>query len=113
VLLPPYAEKGCWARLYEKAGFHGAVRQLEGPADVGAIGGTVAVVPDMGEAGIQPLFSEIGSVVIGPRARLTGYLQPLFETPTLVLGPGGRLADTSSADFYGRVRSFRLRCAAA
>jgi hypothetical protein len=75
-LLPPYAEKGCWARFYEHAGFGEPVRQIEGPTFVEAIPGGVVEVPNMHEAGVQPLFVEARSLVVGPRARLIVYREP-------------------------------------
>jgi hypothetical protein len=40
VLLPPYMDKGCWARLYEQPRFAGAWQQLEGSVFVESITGT-------------------------------------------------------------------------
>jgi hypothetical protein len=109
VLLPPYAEKGCWARFYGEAGFSGAVRQLEGPVFVESVDAWMVVVPQMQTAPPQPLFSEVRSVEVGARARVTGYAEPLFRQPTLALGPGVRAADIALRE---SVQSLKLRCEA-
>lgn len=112
VFLPPYADKGCWARLYGEPGFAGPVRQLEGPTFVEALAYTGIVVPDIQRTEPQPLFSEVASVEIGPHARLVGFAEPLFRRPDLRLAPGAKVADMAQVAFYERVRSFRLECEA-
>ncbi|HEX6267243.1 MAG TPA: hypothetical protein VFZ81_10140 [Burkholderiales bacterium] len=109
VFAPPYAEKGCWARLYGKAGFEEPVRQLEGPVFVESVGEWMAIVPDIESAPPQPLFSEVRSAQVGPHARLEGYAEPLFRRPSLALGPGEQLADIALSE---HVQSFTLRCEA-
>lgn len=112
VFVPPYAEKGCWARLYGEPGYAGAMRQLEGPAFVEALDSTTVVVPQIQSTSPQPLFSEVASVVVGPHARLVGYAAPLFRLQDLELAPGAALPDVSQVAFYERVRSFTLECEA-
>lgn len=109
VFVPPYAEKGCWARLYGQPGFAGPVRQLEGPVFVESIGAWMVVVPEMQAGAPQPLFSEVRSVEVGPRARLEGYAAPLFRDPALVLAPGERAADIALSE---QAQSLTLRCEA-
>ena len=110
VFIPPYAEKGCWSRLYGDAEFGAPVRQLEGPVFVEALAGSPVIVPGLDKIPPQPLFTEIRSLVVGPNARITGYAEPLFRTPTLELSPGARVADLPAAGFYERVRSFAMQC---
>lgn len=112
VFLPPYAEKGCWARLYGQPQYAGAVRQLDGPTFVEALDATTVVVPGIASTPPQPLFSEVRSVVVGPHARLVGYAAPLFQRRDLELAPGARLPDVTQVAFYERVQSFRLECEA-
>lgn len=106
VFLPPYAEKGCWARLYGEPGFAGAMRQLEGPTYVEALDSTTVEIPEIERTQPQPLFKEVASIAVGPHARLTGYQAPLFRGETLALGPGASLNDLPQAG----VQSFRLEC---
>ena len=112
VFLPPYAEKGCWARLYGEPHYAGPVRQLEGPTFVEALDSTAVVVPDIQSTSPQPLFAEVASVVVGSRARLVGYAAPLFRRQDLELAPGSALPDVSQVAFYEKVRSFTLECEA-
>lgn len=109
LFLPPYAEKGCWARLYEQAGFDGRMRQLEGPVYAEAVGSSPVIVPDLGSIPPQPLFEEVRSVVVGPHARLQGYGEALFRGAALALAPDSREADI---DFGARIKSFTLQCEA-
>lgn len=112
VFVPPYAEKGCWARLYGAPQFAGAVRQLEGPVYVEALSGSPVTVPGAAEIPPQPLFSEARSLELGPHARLQGYAAPLFRQPSLELAPGARVPDLGEVGFGEKVQSFRLSCAA-
>lgn len=112
VFVPPYADKGCWARFYEHAGFGAPMRQLEGPAFVEAMQGAPVVVPNMESAGMQPLFGELRSLAIGPHARLVGYAQPLFREPSLELAPGTSVEDLGPIAFHDRVGSFKVLCEA-
>jgi hypothetical protein len=108
VFLPPYAEKGCWARLYAEPGLAGAMRQLEGPAYVESLDATTVEIPDIERTQPQPLFAEVSSIAVGPHARLTGYAAPLFREQVVALGPGENLSGFSSLS----VRSLRLECEA-
>ena len=110
--LPPYAEKGCWAQLYEETGFAGASRVLEGPLMVEALSGSLVWVPDLETIPPQPLFSEVRSLRIGPHARIEGYGETLFRAPTLALPAGAAIADLAAIEFHQRVRSFRMQCEA-
>ena len=110
VFVPPYAEKGCWARLYAQNGLAGEMRQLEGPTFVEAMGGAAVVVPNMSQAGPQPLFSETRSIAIGPHAKLRGYADPLFRKPTVDLAPGTTVPDVHALAFHERVQSFEILC---
>ena len=112
VFVPPYAEKGCWARLYADNGFSGNMRQLEGPTFVEALCGTPVIMPNMSASAPQPLFTEVRSIAIGPHARLRGYADPLFRKPTIALAPGSTVADVHTLAFHERVQSFELRCEA-
>ena len=96
VFLPPYAEKGCWARLYAQAAFAGAARELEGPIFQEAM----------------DAWPRVRSLMLGPHARLTGYAEPLFRERTLSLAPGTAVRDTAALEFDRTVRSFRLECQA-
>ena len=109
VFVPPYAAKGCWARLYGEPGFAGPMRQLEGPVFVESVGAWMVSVPNMETAPPQPLFSQVRSVEVGPHARMTGYAAPLFVKPELALGPGERAGDIA---LEKRVESFTLQCEA-
>lgn len=111
--VPPYAEKGCWARLYGEPGFRGAMRELEGPVFVEALGATPVLVDNLRETRPQPLFIDVRSVELGPHARLDAFAEPLFRAPpALAWGPGTRVADSAAAGFPGRIGSFRLQCVA-
>jgi hypothetical protein len=112
VFIPPYAEKGCWARLYEQPGFAGPMRQLEGPAFVESLAPDTVAVPDVGEIPPQPLFTQMQSLLLGPHARIIGYGEPLFRAPSVELAPGARVAELSSLAFHERVRSFTMKCEA-
>lgn len=112
VFVPPYAEKGCWARLYAENGFAGDMRQLEGPTFVEALGGTPAIVPNVSESAPQPLFIEVRSLAIGPHAKLRGYADTLFRKPTIALAPGSAVPDVHALAFHERVQSFELLCEA-
>jgi hypothetical protein len=112
VFIPPYAQKGCWARLYEQPQFAGAMRQLEGPVFIESIGARPVIVPDAEHRPPQPLFSQIGSLVVGPHARLVGYAAPLFREPRLQIPPGAQVPDVSAIGFYDRVESLTLACEA-
>jgi hypothetical protein len=109
VFVPPYAEKGCWVRLYGERGFAGPMRQLEGPVFVESIGAWMVTVPNMEAAAPQPLFSQVRSLEVGPHARVTGYAEPLFVKPQLELSPGERTGDI---ELEKRARSLTLRCEA-
>lgn len=108
VFLPPYAEKGCWARLYGEPGLAGPVRQLEGPTYVESLDSTTVEIPDAGRTQPQPLFSDVASIAVGPHARLAGYAAPLFRKQVVALGPGANLGDLPQTG----VRSLRLECEA-
>ena len=110
--LPPYAEKGCWAQVYEEAGFAGPSRRIDGPAMVESISASTVWVPDLETIPPQPLFSEMRSLVVGPHARIEGYGETLFREPALALPAGSRIADLVSIGFHDRVRSFRMQCEA-
>lgn len=112
VFVPPYAEKGCWTRFYEHAAFGAPMRQFEGPLSVEAMHGAPVVVPNVEQAGAQPLFNELRSIAIGPHARLVGYAEPLFRNPTLELDPGTTVSDVGTLDFHNRVGSFKVLCQA-
>lgn len=112
VFVPPYAEKGCWARLYADNGFSGNMRQLEGPTFVEALGGTPVIVPNISESAPQPLFTEVRSLAIGPHAKLRGYADALFRKPTIALAPGSTVPDVHALAFHERVQSFELLCEA-
>lgn len=112
VFVPPYAAKGCWARLYAGADFAVPMRQLEGPNFVEAMAAAPVVVPDMEGAPPQPLFREVTSVEVGPHAELLGYAEPLFREPSVAIGPGSRVPDLAALEFHPRVESFELRCEA-
>jgi hypothetical protein len=109
VFLPPYAAKGCWARLYGAKDFAGPVRQIEGPVFVESVGAWMVRVPEMHSAPPQPLFSQVRSLQVGPHATLDAYGAPLFRLPTLTVGPQGSVAEIP---FDKRVASFTLRCEA-
>jgi len=110
--LPPYAEKGCWARFYEQPDFGAPMRQIEGPAMVEAVPGAVAELPDMKEAGVQPLFVEARSLMTGPHAKLIGYSDTLFRGAATVIDPGTRVRDLAQLGYPERFRSIRLHCEA-
>jgi hypothetical protein len=112
VFVPPYAEKGCWARLYAENGFAGEMRQLEGPIFVEAMAGSPVVVPNMSQAGAQPLFNEVRSIAVGPHAKLRGYADTLFRKPTIALAPGSTVPDAQALAFHERVQSFEVLCEA-
>lgn len=112
VLVPPYAAKGCWARLYAGTDFAAPMRRLEGPTFVEALGAAPVVVPNMESAPPQPLFRDIASVELGPRASLLGYAEPLFSEPAVAIAPGTRVRDLAALEFHPRVESFELRCEA-
>lgn len=112
VFLPPYAEKGCWARLYGEPGFAGRMRQLEGPTFVESMTHTAIIVPEIQRTEPQPLLSDVRSLEVGPHARLVGFAAPLFQRRDFELPPGAKLAETAEVGFYERVRSFRLDCVA-
>jgi hypothetical protein len=112
VFLPPYAEKGCWARFYEKADFGLPMRQIEGPTFVEAIPGSMPSVPDAGQAGVQPLFAEARSLMTGPNARIVGYTQPLFRGVPTEIDPGTLVRDAASVGYPGRFASLILNCEA-
>jgi hypothetical protein len=110
VFLPPYAEKGCWARFYAQADFAGPMRQLEGPAFVESIGATPVLVAGIEQTAPQPLFWQVRSLVVGPHARIVGYAETLFRAPSMELPPGMRIADAAAIGFYDRVQSFSMQC---
>ena len=110
--LPPYADKGCWARFYEQADFGGPMRQIEGPTFVEAIPGGVIVVPDMETAGVQPLFVEARSLQVGPHARLLGYQEPMFRGDTTVLEAGTMVRDAAGIGYPRVFASLKLQCEA-
>ena len=110
--LPPYADKGCWARFYEQADFGGPMRQIEGPTFVEAIPGEVIVVPDMETAGVQPLFVEARSLQVGPHARILGYRETLFRGEATVLGPGTVVRDAAAIGYPQHFASLKLECSA-
>jgi hypothetical protein len=112
VFMPPYAEKGCWARLYAENGFAGGMRQLEGPTFVEAMGGAPVIVANISESAPQPLFPETRSIAIGPHAKLRGYADTLFRKPTIALAPGSTVPDVHALAFHERVQSFELLCEA-
>jgi hypothetical protein len=112
IFLPPYAEKGCWARFYEKADFGLPMRQLEGPTFVEAVPATTMQVPDLEEAGVQPLFVEARSLMTGPRAKLTGYSSTLFRGEPTAVEPGTLVRDAARLGYPERFRSMRLDCEA-
>ena len=112
LFLPPYAEKGCWARFYEKADFGLPMRQLEGPSFVEAIPSSVVRVPNLEDAGVQPLFAEARSLMVGPRAKLVGYSRTLFRGETTVVDPGTLVRDAGSVGYPKRFASLRLLCEA-
>jgi hypothetical protein len=111
VFLPPYAEKGCWARFYEKPDFGLPMRQLEGPSSVEAIPRSAAAVPDMEDAGVQPLFSEVRSLIVGPHAKLIGYSGTLFRGEATVIDRATSARDAASVG-YPRFASLRMLCEA-
>ena len=111
VFVPPYADKGCWTKLYGKAGFGGPVRQLEGPAYVEALAPDFAAAADARNVPPQPLFNEVQSIEVGPHARLTGFTEVLFRGDTaLNLAPGTRVDNVSALKFHERVQSFAMEC---
>lgn len=112
VFVPPYAAKGCWARLYGAAQFAGPVRQLEGPVFVEALSGSPVIVPGAERIPPQPLFSEMRSVEVGPHARIVAYAEPLFRQPVLEWPPGTRVPDLAALAFHAKAQSFTLRCEA-
>jgi hypothetical protein len=112
VFIPPYAEKGCWVRFYEQPDFGLPMRQLEGPSFVEAIPRTTITVPDQAQAGTQPLFSEVRSLVVGPHARVIGYAGKLFRGEATVLHPGTVAADAQSIGYAG-FESLTVECQAA
>lgn len=110
--LPPYADKGCWARFYEEPDFGAPLRQIEGPTFVEAVPGETVEVPDMKEAGVQPLFVEARSLAIGPHARLVGYSETLFRGEATVVPRGSQVRDASVIGYPERFASIRLFCEA-
>ena len=110
VFVPPYAEKGCWARFYAEPGFAGPMRQLEGPAFVEALGATEVLAPGIERAPPQPLFSEVRSMLVGPHARIVAYAEPLFGKKVLQLPPGARMDDLGGVSLGERAGSFTMRC---
>ena len=111
-VLPPYAEKGCWARFYEQADFGEPMRQIEGPTFVEAIPGGVIKVPDQETAGVQPLFVEARSLQVGPHARVLGYRETLFRGEATVLAPGTVVRDAAAIGYPQRFASLKLQCEA-
>ena len=112
VFVPPYAEKGCWARFYADAGFGVPMREVEGPMQVEALGASAVVLPDSASAGVRPRFTEVRSLVLGPHARIVGYAQPLFREPSVMIDRGTSVADLATLDFHKRVTSFEMLCEA-
>ena len=88
------------------------MRQLEGPSFVEAIPGSVVGVQNMEEAGVQPLFAEARSLMVGPRAKLVGYSRTLFRGETTVVDPGTLVRDAGSVGYPKRFASLRLLCEA-
>ena len=112
VFVPPYADKGCWARLYAGTRFTGDMRQLEGPVHAEAIHDSPLQVPGGAQAPPQPLLSEFKSVRIGPHARIVGFAQTLFREPVTELPAGAERPDLAAQDFHDRVQSFVMHCQA-
>lgn len=110
--LPPYAEKGCWARFYEHADFGEPMRQIEGPTFVEAIPGGVIEVPDVETAGVQPLFVEARSLQVGPHARVLGYRETLFRGEATVLEAGRLVRDAAEIGYPQHFASLKLQCKA-
>ena len=112
VFVPPYAEKGCWARLYAAPGFAGDMRQLEGPIYAEAIHELPLDVPGSAQAPPQPLLSEFKSLRVGPHARIVGFAQTLFREPVTELPAGAERTDLGAQGFHERVQSLAMHCQA-
>jgi hypothetical protein len=72
------------------------MRQIEGPTFVEAVPGAVLQVPNMEQAGMQPLFAEAKSLITGPHAKLVGTL----------------VREASRVGYPERFASIRLYCEA-
>lgn len=112
VFVPPYAEKGCWARLYSGAGFSGDLRQLEGPVYAEAIHELPLHAPGSTHTPPQPLLSEFRSLRVGPHARIVGFAQTLFREPVIEVPAGSEHTDLAAQGFHDRVHSFVMHCQA-
>jgi hypothetical protein len=110
VFVPPYAEKGCWARLYAGTDFALPLRELEGPTYIEAMDAAPVRLPEMEKTTPLPLFRDIQSVVVGPHAKLVAYAEPLFREPALTVDRGTSVPDLGTLDFHKRVESFELAC---
>lgn len=88
------------------------MRELEGPVFVESLAGSPVQVPNSENVPPQPLFTQVKSLQVGPHARIVGFAEPLFRSPTLDFPPGSAVQDLAERGFHERVRSFRMDCAA-
>jgi hypothetical protein len=110
VFIPPYAEKGCWAQFFEQADFGPPMRQVEGPAYVEAIPGSIIELPQLEQIPPRPLFGNVRSLMVGPNAKLVGYTETLFRGTATVVDPGARVPDAAAVGYPGRFSSLTLEC---
>jgi hypothetical protein len=66
----------------------------------------------MEEAGVQPLFAEARSLMVGPRAKLVGYSRTLFRGEATVIEPGTLVRDAAAVSYPERSASLMLECQA-
>lgn len=91
---------GCWARFYDGKDYGGRSVTLAGPLQV----------PQLHVPG--GLWVNWGSVVVGPRAKVTTYDFEHFQDATAVLRPGQRVPDLQDRKLglFEDIHSLRIAC---
>ncbi len=92
----------CWAEIYMNAEFdkNGLRLLLIGPHELATLKGL----------NDQNWDNDIESIIVGPEAMMTVYVDPEFAGRTLILAPNQTLGSLSDAQMKNDIESLRLFC---
>lgn len=95
---------GCWARLYDKAGFSGSMLTLSGTVEIPAMrSGHIA--------GFE-WDRNFDSVIVGPKATLKAWKDDDYKGDTTTIGANQRVRDLDGKmGYFEDINSLKLNCA--